>query len=174
MWRTQVLDQVFVAMSFESRFAERFDDVIKPAIEEGELKIDWEDEVFANAVLTRDGETKHEATREAIDENGWLHTGDVAEFVDGHICIRGRIKAIIVMSTGEKTPPADLELAISLDPLFEQAMVVGEGRSYLSALLVLNPDAWQQPESHETRSTRTGTAPRGHPVAPVPHRSGRR
>lgn len=85
-----------------------------------------------------------EATREAIDENGWLHTGDVAELVNGHICIRGRIKEIIVMSTGEKTSPADLELAISLDPLFEQAMVVGEGRPYLSALLVLNPDAWQQ------------------------------
>lgn len=85
-----------------------------------------------------------EATREAIDENGWLHTGDVAELVNGHICIRGRIKEIIVMSTGEKTSPADMELAISLDPLFEQAMVVGEGRPYLGALLVLNPDVWQQ------------------------------
>ncbi|MCK4744369.1 MAG: long-chain fatty acid--CoA ligase [Sulfuriflexus sp.] len=85
-----------------------------------------------------------EATREAIDENGWLHTGDVAELVNGHICIRGRIKEIIVMSTGEKTAPADLELAISLDPLFDQAMVAGEGRPYLGALLVLNPDAWQQ------------------------------
>jgi len=48
-------------------YARNLFNFIKPAIEEGELKIDWEDEVFANAVLTRDGETKHEATREAID-----------------------------------------------------------------------------------------------------------
>ncbi|WP_338057539.1 long-chain fatty acid--CoA ligase [Sulfuriflexus mobilis] len=87
---------------------------------------------------------RSEATQATIDKDGWLHTGDVAELVDGHICIRGRLKEIIVMSTGEKTPPADLELAITLDPLFEQAMVVGEGRPYLGALLVLNPDAWRQ------------------------------
>jgi proton-translocating NAD(P)+ transhydrogenase subunit alpha len=48
-------------------YARNLFNFIKPAIEEGELKIDWEDEVFANAVLTRDGETKHEATREAIE-----------------------------------------------------------------------------------------------------------
>ena len=40
---------------------------ISPAIEEGELKIDWEDEVFASSALTRDGEIKHEPTREAIE-----------------------------------------------------------------------------------------------------------
>jgi long-chain acyl-CoA synthetase len=85
-----------------------------------------------------------EATRETVDEDGWLHTGDVAELVDGHIFIRGRLKEIIVMSTGEKAPPADLELAITLDPLVDQAMVVGEGRPFLSALLVLEPDAWRE------------------------------
>ena len=82
------------------------------------------------------------ATRDAIDADGWLHTGDVADLIDGHLCIRGRIKEIIVMSTGEKAPPTDLELAITLDPLFEQAMVIGEGRRFLCALLVLNQDAW--------------------------------
>lgn len=83
-----------------------------------------------------------EATEEIIDVEGWLHTGDVAELVDGHIRICGRIKEIIVMSTGEKAPPADMELAVTLDPLFEQALVIGEGRSFLSALLVLNLKAW--------------------------------
>lgn len=83
-----------------------------------------------------------EATEQAVDAEGWLHTGDVAERVDGHIHIRGRIKEIIVMSTGEKAPPTDLEQAIVLDPLFEQAMVIGEGRPYLAVLLVLNPRAW--------------------------------
>jgi NAD(P) transhydrogenase subunit alpha len=48
-------------------YARNLFNFIKPAIEEGELKIDWEDEVFANAVLTRDGEIKHEATRQTIE-----------------------------------------------------------------------------------------------------------
>jgi long-chain acyl-CoA synthetase len=83
-------------------------------------------------------------TREAIDGEGWLHTGDVARIDgDGHVYIVGRLKEILVMSTGEKVPPNDLELAIAEDPLFDQAMVVGEGKPHLAALIVLNPEAWR-------------------------------
>jgi len=84
-------------------------------------------------------------TREAIDAGGWLHTGDVAR-IDrrGHVFIVGRLKEILVLSTGEKVPPNDLELAITEDPLFDQAMVVGEGKPYLAALVVLNPEAWRE------------------------------
>ena len=85
-----------------------------------------------------------EATREIIDEDGWLHTGDVAEIREGRIYITGRLKDIIVLSNGEKIPPADMELAISTDPLFEQVMIIGEGRPFLSALTVLNKDKWTQ------------------------------
>jgi long-chain acyl-CoA synthetase len=84
-----------------------------------------------------------EDTRAAIDDDGWLHTGDIAEVLDHQIFIRGRLKEILVTSTGEKVSPTDLEASIVLDPLFNQAMVVGEGRQYIAALLVLNPNAWQ-------------------------------
>jgi len=84
----------------------------------------------------------HAATVGMIDPDGWLHTGDQARIENNHIYITGRIKDILVLSNGEKVPPADMELAIALDPLFEQVMVVGEGRPYLSALLVLNGDLW--------------------------------
>ncbi|MBS0003118.1 MAG: long-chain fatty acid--CoA ligase, partial [Thioalkalivibrio sp.] len=68
-----------------------------------------------------------EATKAAIDEDGWLHTGDKARFDErGHIFITGRIKDIIVLGNGEKLPPADMEMAIQLDSLFEQVMLVGE------------------------------------------------
>ena len=70
----------------------------------------------------------HAATAKVIDADGWLHTGDQARIDNHYIYIIGRIKDILVLSNGEKAPPADMELAISLDPLFEQAMVVGEGR----------------------------------------------
>jgi len=86
-----------------------------------------------------------EATRAMIDADGWLNTGDTVGINDsGHIYIAGRIKEIIVMSNGEKVPPNDMEMAILRDPLFEQAMIFGEGKPYLVALLVLNPEAWLQ------------------------------
>ncbi len=86
-----------------------------------------------------------EATRAMIDADGWLNTGDTARISNtGHVYITGRIKEIIVMSNGEKVPPADMELAILHDPLFEQVMVYGEGKPYLVALAVLNHDAWLQ------------------------------
>jgi long-chain acyl-CoA synthetase len=85
----------------------------------------------------------HAATAEMIDPQGWLHTGDQARIdEDGHIHITGRIKDILVLSNGEKIPPSDIEMAIALDPLIEQAMVVGEGKPYLGALVILNPDLW--------------------------------
>jgi len=85
----------------------------------------------------------HKATAQTIDTEGWLHTGDQARISEtGHIYITGRIKDILVLSNGEKVPPADIESAIQSDELFDQALVIGEGQSYLSALLVLNSDKW--------------------------------
>ncbi|HSV51523.1 MAG TPA: long-chain fatty acid--CoA ligase [Burkholderiaceae bacterium] len=83
-------------------------------------------------------------TRDAFTADGWLRTGDLARIdADGHVHITGRLKEILVTSTGEKVPPADLELAIAEDPLFEQVMVLGEGRPFVSALVVVNRDAWR-------------------------------
>ncbi|ABA57338.1 AMP-dependent synthetase and ligase [Nitrosococcus oceani ATCC 19707] len=82
------------------------------------------------------------ATAEVIDEEGWLHTGDQARIEQGRLYITGRIKEIIVLATGEKVPPGEMETAIGTDPLFDQAMVVGEGKPYLSALIVVNPEHW--------------------------------
>ena len=83
-----------------------------------------------------------EATAQIIDDDGWLHTGDkVAIAESGHISITGRIKDIIVLATGEKVPPGDMENAIALDELVDQVLVIGEGKPFLSALIVPNPDA---------------------------------
>ena len=84
----------------------------------------------------------HAATAEMIDPDGWLHTGDQARIEGGRIYITGRIKDILVLSNGEKVPPVDMEAAICLDPLFDQALVLGEGKPSLSAVVVLNSDLW--------------------------------
>jgi len=79
-----------------------------------------------------------EATAAALDDEGWMHTGDQARMDDsGGLYIIGRIKEIIVMANGEKAPPADMEHALLADAWFTQAMVHGEGRPFLVALLVL-------------------------------------
>ncbi len=84
----------------------------------------------------------HAATAAIIDNEGWLSTGDQAHIEHNHIFITGRIKDILVLSNGEKVPPADMEQTIQLDPLIEQVMIVGEGKAYLGALVVLNAELW--------------------------------
>ena len=84
-----------------------------------------------------------EATAAMFTADGWLNTGDTARFDEtGHLYITGRLKEIIVMSNGEKVPPVDMEAAIMQDALFEQVMVLGEGKPYLSVLVVLNREQW--------------------------------
>jgi long-chain acyl-CoA synthetase len=85
----------------------------------------------------------HKATAQVVNAEGWLRTGDQARIEDsGHIFITGRIKDILVMSNGEKVPPGDMEAALLSEEHFDQALVLGEGESYLTALIVLNGDLW--------------------------------
>ena len=77
-----------------------------------------------------------QATAEVLDAEGWLNTGDLAEIQSGKIIIKGRTKDIMVLSNGEKVSPQDAEMALLDDPLFEQVMLVGEGRAYLVLLVV--------------------------------------
>lgn len=89
-----------------------------------------------------------QATDETIIANGeerWLRSGDRAAIDDqGFIKIIGRIKDILVLANGEKVPPADIEAAIARDPIFEQSLVIGEGKSFLTALLVLDQPLFEK------------------------------
>ena len=81
-----------------------------------------------------------EATDAMIDKEGWLHTGDIVRVRDGRVYITGRAKDIIVLSNGEKVPPSDAEQAILMDSVFEQVIVIGEGRGHLGLLAVSQLD----------------------------------
>ncbi|MDQ1313922.1 MAG: long-chain acyl-CoA synthetase [Pseudomonadota bacterium] len=109
-----------------------------------EVKIGDDDELLTRSRCVMRGYWKDEAaTRAMIDADGWLHTGDQASVdAQGYITLVGRIKDIIVLSNGEKVSPSEMESSILLDPLFEQVMIVGEGRPYLAALIVLNEEHW--------------------------------
>jgi long-chain acyl-CoA synthetase len=80
-----------------------------------------------------------EASAKTLDKDGWLRSGDRARIDErGHVYIVGRIKDIIVLSSGEKVSPGDMEAAMLEEPLIEQTLIIGEGKPYLSALAVVN------------------------------------
>ncbi|MEE8379983.1 MAG: AMP-binding protein, partial [Gammaproteobacteria bacterium] len=108
-----------------------------------EVKIGNNDELLARSPSTMLGYWNNsEATSAMIDNDGWLHTGDKARIENEHIYITGRLKDILVLSNGEKVPPADIELAISLNPLFEQVLIIGENKPFLSVIITLEHNAW--------------------------------
>jgi long-chain acyl-CoA synthetase len=83
-----------------------------------------------------------ERTAEALDEDGWLHTGDIGEFdADGYLKIVDRKKELIITGGGKNVSPANVESVLKTVPLVGQAMAIGEGRPYLVALLTLDADA---------------------------------
>lgn len=84
---------------------------------------------------------KPEKTAEAFTEDGWLRTGDVGEWVDGtHVKIVDRIKDIIITSGGKNISPSEIENSLKVSPFVKEAMVIGDGRKYLSALIAIESD----------------------------------
>ena len=103
-----------------------------------------------------------EATKAMFTPDGWLKTGDTARFDEtGHLYITGRLKEIIVMSNGEKVPPVDMEAAIMRDTLFEQVMILGEGKPFLTVFVVLNKDQWQKAAQEHKLDPGSESAMRG-------------
>jgi long-chain acyl-CoA synthetase len=87
-----------------------------------------------------------EKTADALDADGWLHSGDIGEFdADGYVKIVDRKKELIITAGGKNISPANLEAALKAFSLIGQACVIGDGRPFVSALLVLDPEvapAW--------------------------------
>jgi long-subunit acyl-CoA synthetase (AMP-forming) len=113
---------------------------------EARLADDGELLIRADVVMTgyRNAPDK---TSEALDAAGWLHTGDIAEFdEDGYIRIVDRKKEIIINAAGKNMSPANIESTLKgASPLIGQACVIGDGRPYNTALIVLDADfapAW--------------------------------
>ena len=87
-----------------------------------------------------------EKTAEALDADGWLHTGDIGEFdAEGYLRIVDRKKELIITAGGKNISPANIEAALKSFPLIGQAAVIGDRRPFISALIVLDPEvapAW--------------------------------
>jgi long-chain acyl-CoA synthetase len=109
-----------------------------------ELKLAEDGELLCRGDIIMTGYRNHpDTTAEAIDGDGWLHTGDVAEIDDeGYVKIVDRKKELIINAAGKNMSPANIEARLkSSSPLIGQAICIGDARPYNSALLVLDPDA---------------------------------
>ena len=95
-------------------------------------------------------------TAEVLDDEGWLHSGDIGELdPDGYLKIVDRKKEILITAGGKNISPANIESALKSFPLIGQACVVGDMRPYLIALIVLDPEvapAWARSRGIEAGS----------------------
>ena len=81
-----------------------------------------------------------EKTAEAIDSDGWVHSGDIAQLgPDGHYRIVDRKKELIITSSGKNISPANLEAVAKSSPIIGQAVAIGDGHSFITVLVVLDP-----------------------------------
>ena len=80
-------------------------------------------------------------THETIDSDGWLHTGDCGEIdADGYLAIKDRLKDIIITSGGKNITPSNIENHLKFSPYVSDAVVIGEGRNYLTCLIMIDQD----------------------------------
>jgi long-chain acyl-CoA synthetase len=108
-----------------------------------ELAVAESEELLVRSPAVMIGYWKDETqTAKAIDRDRWLHTGDLAEIRDGRLFLRGRLQDIQVLATGEKINAGLIEAEITTDTLFDQAVVVGEGKPFLVAVCALNAKRW--------------------------------
>jgi len=117
---------------------------VGPASPGVELKLADDGEVLVRGPMTMLGyRNDPEKTAETIDEEGWLHTGDVGELdEDGSLRIVDRKKELIINSAGKNMSPANIEAKIkAASPLIGQVCAIGDDRPYNVALIVLDPDA---------------------------------
>ncbi|OKL47653.1 hypothetical protein BSR28_03970 [Boudabousia liubingyangii] len=108
-----------------------------------EVKFTDEGEIcLRGAQITKGYHNLPAATAQAIDGDGWLHTGDLGHLdAEGHLVITGRAKDLLVTAGGKNVSPGPLEAQLRLHPLISQAVVLGDMKPFISALVALDAEA---------------------------------
>jgi len=131
---------------------------VGPPIPGLEVKIAEDGEILLRAPVIMEGYHKNpEATAEAIDPQGWFHTGDIGYLDDnGYLFVTDRKKDLVKTSGGKYVAPTKVEAALMANvPYISQAIAVGDGHKYIGALLVMDPDSlmrWGKNHGHPKAS----------------------
>jgi long-chain acyl-CoA synthetase len=127
--------------SFNTPTRYRFGSV-GPALPGVEVKIAQDDEIMVKGPNVFLGYYKDKEATDATLSDGWLHSGDLGAFdSDGFLNITGRKKDIIITAGGKNITPKNLESGIKNHPLIDEAVVIGDRRKYLSALVTIDAEA---------------------------------
>jgi long-chain acyl-CoA synthetase len=117
---------------------------VGPPIKSVEVKLADDGEVLIRSAVVMGGGYRNlpDKTAEAIDDDGWLHTGDIGKIdEDGYLSIVDRKKEIIINAAGKNMSPANIEATVkSASPLIGNACCIGDAKPYNTALIVLDPD----------------------------------
>ncbi len=115
---------------------------VGPALPGVEVRIGEDGEILTRGPHVMLGYYRDEAaTRQVIEQDGWLHTGDLGSIdAEGYVTITGRRKEILVLSNGKNVACAPLEHALQRSAYIQQALIVGDGRKFVSALIVAHPE----------------------------------
>lgn len=136
---------------------------VGPAVKDTLLQITDENEILAKGPQVFSGYWNDEAaTAEAIDGDGWFRTGDLGRVDDGgFVHITGRAKELIVTAGGKNVAPTPLEDRLRMHPLVSQAVVVGDARPFIGALVTIDPESfagWAKSAGHGGESVAALTA----------------
>ncbi|MFO7778059.1 MAG: AMP-binding protein [Nitriliruptoraceae bacterium] len=115
---------------------------VGPAIPGVECVLGVGDEVLVRGPQVFAGYLHNEeATRETVDADGWLHTGDVGTIdEDGYLSITGRIKDIIITAGGKNLSPEQIENQMKTSPYIKECVAIGDGRKFISALIQIDAE----------------------------------
>jgi long-subunit acyl-CoA synthetase (AMP-forming) len=129
-----------------------------------EIRLAEDGEVLVRGPFVMTGyRNQPEKTREALDEDGWLHTGDIGEFdEDGYLKLVDRKKELIISAGGKNMSPANIEAKLKASsPVIGQAIAIGDGKPYNVALVTLDPDVAPAFEQQHGRDALLAEVERG-------------
>ena len=109
-------------------------------IARAEVKLGPSNELLIRGDTVFAGYYRNDAATLAAIRDGWLHTGDVAEFADGHFRIVDRLKDIMITAGGKNLSPSEIENTVKASPFIKECIVIAEARKYVSALIQIDFD----------------------------------